>query len=359
MKIIHLPTSIGGNSWGLSQGERRIGLDSTVLVCGSNYIKYKADQVVLFPEKGMLRKPRAFFRLFRKFLNIRNTYDVFHFNFGTSLLDFPNYGLYLSELPLYPKDAKLLVTYNGCDARQKFPTIARTEISPCHEDMCYEGMCNSGMMDKVRKRKIEKFSRHVHHIFALNPDLLWFLPEKKASFLPYTTSGWFDCNSVKSVGKSNVLNIVHAPTNRVCKGTDIILKALHDLQSVFKGYVNIILVENTSHEEAMKIYQQADLVVDQVLVGWYGGFAVEVMKMGKPVAVYIREEDLQFIPDAMAKDIEDAFIKVTKYNIFKVLSHFVEDRRKLQEKAKNSLQYVLKWHDPQKIALKVKKYYDS
>ncbi len=359
MKIIHLPTSVGGNSWGLAEGERRIGLESTVLVCGGNYIKYKADDVILFPENGIWRKPVSFFRCLRKFLEIRNNFDVFHFNFGSSLLDFPKYGLYAADIPFYPKEAKLFVTYNGCDARQKFPTMERVKISPCHEEMCYDGICNSGKMDKIRKKKIRKFSRYVSHIFALNPDLLWFLPEDKASFLPYTTSGWFDFSESNLVAKNKVLNIVHAPTNRTCKGSGIILKTLQYLQRVFKGDINIILVENMSHEEAMKMYQKADLVVDQILAGWYGGFAVEVMKMGKPVAVYIREEDLHFIPDEMAKDIEEAFIKITKYNIFEVLSQFIENRLMLQEKGKNALEYVLKWHDPEKIALKVKDYYDS
>ena len=40
--------------------------------------------------------------------------------------------------------------------------------------------------------------------------------------------------------------------------------------------------------KALKIYEEADIVIDQVLIGWYGGFGVEVMKMGKPLAVYIR-----------------------------------------------------------------------
>ena len=31
------------------------------------------------------------------------------------------------------------------------------------------------------------------------------------------------------------------------------------------------------------MYAQADLVVDQVLIGWYGALAVETMAMGKPV----------------------------------------------------------------------------
>lgn len=74
--------------------------------------------------------------------------------------------------------------------------------------------------------------------------------------------------------------------------------------------VEMILVENMPNKEALEFYKQGDLVIDQVLAGWYGGFAVEAMKMGKPVGVYIREEDLQFIPEEMAKDLRETVINI-------------------------------------------------
>ena len=49
-----------------------------------------------------------------------------------------------------------------------------------------------------------------------------------------------------------------------------------------------MVVENTPHTKALKIYEEADIVIDQVLIGWYGGFGVEVMKM---------ESLLQFISE--------------------------------------------------------------
>ena len=38
MKILHLPTSVGGNSWGLAQGEKALGLDSKVLIDSNNWV---------------------------------------------------------------------------------------------------------------------------------------------------------------------------------------------------------------------------------------------------------------------------------------------------------------------------------
>lgn len=86
--------------------------------------------------------------------------------------------------------------------------------------------------------------------------------------------------------------------------------------------------------------------------------AVEVMRMGKPVAVYIREEDLHFIPAAMRKDIDDAFIRITPDTIEDVLGSYISNRIALKEKGNNAFEYVQRWHDPEKIAQQVKNYYE-
>ena len=39
--------------------------------------------------------------------------------------------------------------------------------------------------------------------------------------------------------------------------------------------------------EALKKYKQADVIIDQVRVGWYGAFAVEAIKMGIPVFPFL------------------------------------------------------------------------
>ncbi len=361
MKILHLPTRVGGNSWGLSQGERRIGLDSSVLIYDSKslHIKYKADIIVPLPEETeSFQRPKLLARLLRTFFRIRNRYDVFHFNFGSSLLNIPRYGMYSMDLPFYPSKARLFVTYNGCDARQKYPTMARAPIASCHNPLCYGGMCNSGEQDSIRRKNIAKFARHVDYMFALNPDLLWFLPEGKASFLPYTVANWYDEMEKPPLFARKKLRIVHSTTDRECKGTDLILRSLRKVEGMFPGEVEVVLVEGMSYQEALANYREADLVVDEIFGGWYSGVAVEVMRMGKPVAVYIREEDLHFIPSAMRKEIDDAFIRISPDSMDDVLGRFVSDRNALREKGENGYQFVNKWHDPERIALQVKERYE-
>lgn len=355
MKVLHLPTSVGGNSWGLAQGERQLGVESKVLISSQNWLGYKAD--IDLNLQDISSKFGKLHKLVKTFLNVRNKFDIFHFNYGSSLIHHPQAFLNHADLPFYPKNAKLFVTYNGCDARQKYPTMARTKIGACHNPACYSGMCNSGKQDRYRRKAIRKMSRYVKHIWAVNPDLLYFLPPEKSSFLPYSVSLeniFFSPPSFE--GK---LKIVHAPTNRAAKGSDTLFEAIKRLQKSHGKYFEVMLVENVANKRALAMYQQADIVVDQILIGWYGGFAVEMMAMGKPVIARIAKEDLTFIPSQMAEDVMETLISADPKTIYNVLCRCVEDREFLKQRAVASLEYVNKWHDPLYVAGLTKKMYES
>jgi len=97
------------------------------------------------------------------------------------------------------------------------------------------------------------------------------------------------------------------------------------------------------------MYQSADLAIDQVLLGWYGGFAVEIMAMGKAVACFIEEEDLRFLPPTMARDLP--IIRVHPQRLTEDLEAILlmsADAR--AEISARSRAFVERWHNPRKIA---------
>lgn len=359
MNILHLPTSTGGNAWGLSQAERHLGHNSQVLIADPNPYEYQADIKIPTLFSGSSRGPTSSdiasgLQLLKTFLKIRSKFDIYHFNFGKSLIDFPNYNLDLLDLPFYSRKSEIFVTYNGCDARQKNETINRTSLSACHHDLCYGGVCNTIQIEKRKKRNIQKFSRYARHIFALNPDLMHFLPQEKASFLPYTIHSWKTDQPVyRKTGDSDTITIVHAPSQPVAKGTPYLVEAVQNLQKKYPESFEFILVQNVPYQEALKIYQKADLIVDQLLIGWYGAFAVEAMSMGKPVAAFIREEDLQFIPDKMADDLAGSIMNISVGTIEEKLEYILENPGTLKKAGENGYKYARKWHDPITIAKEV------
>ncbi|CAN1209692.1 Glycosyl transferase group 1 [Tumidithrix helvetica PCC 7403] len=355
MKVLHLPTYTGGHSWGLAQGEKTFGLDSFVLFKSNDWLLYPCD-IDLGLDK--ISSPiLKFAKLAKTFLEIRSQYDVFHFNFGSSLFHSPHNHLNHLELPFYPKEAKLFATYNGCDIRQKYPTMLRTKIAACHNADCYNGQCNSGSLDRFRQQGIQKMQQYVQHIWALNPDLMYFLPHEKSSFLPYAISLDGIEPVVPKVHRKK-LKIVHAPTNRAAKGSDYILAAIAQLQKTHSEYFDFAIVEKIPHTQALQLYREADLVIDQILIGWYGGFAVEVMAMGKPVIARIAQADLHFLPPQMAKDVQETVIHADPNSIYEVLRHCLEDRQMLERHAEASIDYARKWHHPKCVASLTKQQYE-
>jgi glycosyltransferase involved in cell wall biosynthesis len=118
------------------------------------------------------------------------------------------------------------------------------------------------------------------------------------------------------------------------------------------------LVEGMRNDEARKLYNKADLLVDQLLLGWYGGIAVEAMALGKPVVCYIREGDLHFIEPDMRAELP--LIRAEPATIYEVLRVWLtRDRHRLPEIGRLGRAYVERWHDPIAIARTLRRHYES
>jgi hypothetical protein len=355
MRVLHLPTTVGGNSIGLSIAEREIGLHSQCLnAVSTNKFGYQADLAPTFSSLYRYGLVGQALSLFATFINHRNKYDVFHFNAGHTLLDYYPLDLNHLDIPWYPKGKRLVMTYNGSDARQNIPILKPTADvwDPLNS---YNFLYDNPSLNATKKKRISIIEQYADVIFATNPDLMRFLPES-AIFLPYTIAAWNQIESIPHVYKGKGLRIVHAPSNMEVKGTEYIKAAITKLQQDYSD-IDFIQVGNMTHQEALVEYAKADLVIDQLLIGWYGAFAVEVMKMGKPVMVFIREDDLQFVPKQMAADCLETFINVNPLNIYDKLKEVVKNKEILQEHAHKSLEFAHRWHNPIRIAQDIMSYY--
>ena len=55
-------------------------------------------------------------------------------------------------------------------------------------------------------------------------------------------------------------------------------------------YLEFRQLFSVPHDEAIKQYAEADIIVGQTKIGWYGKFEQECMCMGKPVISYVDKE---------------------------------------------------------------------
>ncbi len=362
--------TVGGNPYGLACAERALGLESRAITVQQNYLAYPMDEVLLLPTASKLQVEFGRWRLLWRALR---QYDLIHFNFGQTILPMrttagafsgsalaPLYRLYagltsLRELPLFRMSGKgLVVTYQGDDARQGDYCRAHFDICIAQEDGVDYYTPES---DAAKRRQIAQFDRYADRIFYLNPDLGWVLPER-ARFMPYANvnlQAWQPRPTQKPTSERPV--VLHAPSHQGAKGTRYILEAVQRLQAEQIPF-EFRLVENLAHERVRPFYEQADLLVDQLLAGWYGGLAVEMMALGKPVICYLREGDLKFIPPAMREALP--IINARPDTIYTVLKEWLTTRRQeLPELGRRSRAYVEQWHDPMKIAAMLKTEYEA
>lgn len=340
MKILHLPTSTGGNSYGLSRAERGIGLESDVLTINNNYFDYPQDIMVDLSGNRISK----YLKLFKCFMKINGKYDVYHFNYGESLFSIPKLNLNFIDLHFYNNKSKFVVTYNGSDCRQFL-------IGDC----C-NGIRESVERDYKKQQRVDKMDKYCKTIFYLNPDLKRFLPSRSI-FLPYSIATW---NNITHTNRKYrfPLKIVHAPSSRNLKGTSDIINIIDNINLNYPGKTEFIIVEGMKNSDAIKIYEQADILIDQIVIGWYGALSVEAMKAGCAVMVYIREDDLKFIPDSMHADIKKTFINSNKYNLYENIAKIIDNTNLLYTYSKYSYEFVNTWHNPDYVASITKAAYE-
>lgn len=356
MRVLHLPTPICGMPYALSRGEIRLGLDSSVLAVKQSIYQEACDRVLIEQERaGITGRIDVLKARVNEAYHIRGNYDVLHFNSGSSLIDYPLGGIDLLDVPLYSKE-KIFVTYNGCDARMAYAALS--EVYPdgvCR--YCENSPCKAKSKDKRKSNRINRFDKFADGIFAVNPDLLQFLPER-AVFLPYAVvTAQNIVPHQRDHGKGRFV-VAHAPTNRAIKGTSFVLDAVAKAKMRCSG-LEFDIIENCTHEQALTRYAAADLMIDQLHCGWYGGLAVEVMQMGIPVAAFVRESDLCFIPQDMAAELKNAMINVTPSSLADTICYYYENRTALEQKRQFQLEYSNKWHDPVYVASITKQAYEN
>ena len=297
------------------------------------------------PEHGRLRYELQRWKLLVRALR---DFDVVHFNFGRTF--FPN--SFQADLPLLKAMGKrVFMTYQGDDARQGDFCRSRFEVT--FADRVPPGYY-SDASDAAKRRSIARVGRYADGIYALNPDLLHVLPSR-ARFMPYANVD-LEAWQPAAAPDNPAPVLVHAPTHRQVKGTDLILAAAARLREEGERF-EIVLVEGRSHAEVRSAYERADLAVDQLLAGWYGGFAVEMMALGKPVLCYLREGDLNFVPKELRDDLP--VIPVRPDNLLETLRTWLRaPRDRLRDVGRLGRAYVEKWHAPLSVAATLKADYE-
>lgn len=320
MRILHAPYNIANDPWSLSRAQRALGATADVASISTNrYVKPPDVELEL---AGRDRWSRRLARV-RFVGRALRDYDVFHYAFATSLLDHGNGPFHLLDLRLAHRLGKCVaMTFHGCDVRPLAP-------GGC-------SLCAGGCSRVRAQRRLDTVLRCADLVYVTTPDLLAVVPE--ARLLPQSVWGITDGDAIPP-STAGPLRVVHAPSDRAIKGTAAVIAAVDRLRA--EGVeIELTLVENMPRDRALECYRRADVGVDQLRVGWYGVFAIEMMALGKPVVAHVAPAWV-----ALSGLAPPPVVDADEQTIERVLRDLAARRSELPALGERSRAYVLERHD--------------
>jgi hypothetical protein len=123
-------------------------------------------------------------------------------------------------------------------------------------------------------------------------DLRQALPGIRYIFLPFEVDAFRPRE-----GENERLRVCHAPTNRAFKGTDRVMAVGRRLERTCG--IEFVLIENRSHEEALRMKAECDLAIDQIADGnlGYGVNSLENLALGIPTCTWLSPAYEAFLGD--------------------------------------------------------------
>jgi hypothetical protein len=266
-------------------------------------------------------------------------YDYFIFLQGGSFLS--NF----KDIKLFKRmGKKVSVIFAGCDVRVP-DIVMKYKWNPCRDcSEAYQMLVGCKFPDKYKM--LEDINQNFDIIFSPDECGGYFKEKYTTYYFPVEDIGG-EKTVIQAAKKTNSLRIVHAPSNEQYKGSKHIYSAIDNLKNRYE--FEFVKLQNLSKDDLVEEILKCDLVIDQMLVGFYGILTVEAMLLNKPVVCYIKD-------DIWSKIEKDCPIyNANPDNLVNVLEKILQNPSELIKRGEDSRNYALDYHSPKKIAEKMLK----
>tara|TARA_Y100000589_G_C27190589_1_gene644637 strand:+ start:1286 stop:2410 length:1125 start_codon:yes stop_codon:yes gene_type:complete len=352
-KVLILPVNTGGTIFYIRDAIRSLNYEPQIITFTKHPFGYEKNKFIFNQNSNFLeRELRKIFALRYYFLCKNIIFNYGRTIFMQEFINKESKYFYLKIMQnFYYKimqrieisinkllDNRLIFIYSGDDARQSEYCLKNFFISPAHYLRHTSYYTES--KDNIKRNNIKIINKIAYSIYSVNPDIMNVLP-KRTKFLPYPYRLESDSYNIKN---NKTLKIAHVPSHRGVKGTKLIIDKIKNLKiNKPELNINLTILENIDHSELLRKLEDFDLVIDQILVGWYGSIAVESMAKGIPVMAYLRNKDMKFVPIKMQKDMP--IINISINNLEKKIIEFCKfDQEELFNLSKRSKEFVRNWH---------------
>ena len=372
LKIFHGPQNFSGIGGYLANLQREIGLNSDCRLYQEKSMFKNHHQNLELNKKPIILRP---FYTIPFFIQCLFKYNTFHFYAGQTFFIL---GMDLPILKLFRK--KILMTYTGSDIRLvnviekernkyfqllNFDFISRNTNNKIKNPLLqkikdyFVFAYNHPKFDKRKLRMMKYHNLWVDKFFAIKGNYAnasYVIPENKIIkdvYINHLGIGKLEFDANQEITTHETPLVIHAPTNRSIKGTKYIEETVEKLKN--DGYkFEFRLIEDIPNDQVKTIYKNdADIFVDQFLVGDYGTFAIEGMFYGKAVICFLRDDLVKdHYPDI-------PIINANIDNAYEVLAELITNKHKRIDSGKKGVQYVQKNFNVEKIRDQITSIYED
>ena len=217
----------------------------------------------------------------RRIYNLLKWADVFHYHWG------PVFANHADINWVAASGKPLFIEWVGSEVR--IPEVCK-KINPYYARVFDNGYEYNKLESREGSLKLQKTFQQAGAIPLIIPEMNIYVQKQlfKKTYPSYLrldvkkfTAYFPSVNNKKPV-------IVHSPTAKICKGTDLIIAVINELKKSYD--FEFILLHDMSRQQVLEIIAKADIVLDQINIGSHGTAMMEAMAMGKPAMCYIMKE---------------------------------------------------------------------
>ncbi|TSB46082.1 glycosyltransferase [Alkalicoccobacillus porphyridii] len=327
MKVIHIPTEISGQMGMMCEALKNEGHQVNGYNWFHSYLNYKNHII-----------PTDAYELYKHIIPLMNFADVYHFHNGNT------FTVNGEELPYLTGNGKKLVMHHwGNDVR----TVKMVnQLNPYPLPPSYNS-------DESIHEKLKYLSKYIDTAIVQDYEMVPYVKDYYARVHVVPLICLADRFEVSYPAHDRVKPIiVHAPTNQAFKGTKHVHEAIEVLEQ--QGYqFEYKKIENVSHDQALEMYKEADIIIDQLLCGTYGVLSVEAMALGKVVIANIREDVRSHLPNHFP------IVSGKPETLVEVLKPYIENAQLRYETGKQSRAFVETFHNAELIAKSLEQIYKT
>ena len=342
MKILHVaPINVAGVPYAMVEMHRAQGHESRLVTLHTNALTFPEDICLNIPlprntlatwwrtmKRASTSPPHARSRYEIKkeppVFRPRNVFESLYFRYD----DRRRRHLVEQAIKEHSLEDFDIIHYDGGLDFLRDASIARRWKSQGKRIVCHY------MGSDLRLRGVHPVMDELASLNLTNEsDHLLVHPRIEDIFIP------FDALIYKVRAQENLrLRIVHSPSNRSMKGTELIVPVMERIMKVRN--VEFVLIENTPHDQALALKQNCDIAIEQV--GNYGGTgygrnSLETLAMGIPTVTEMTPDYLAWIP-------EHPFVLATPETLYERLVELIDNSALRKEKSQAGRTWVEKYH---------------